>query len=286
MVTVRNKIIRESRKILINKMNYSENVQLVDVDFLSNSKKDHSNIDLHAYFPDHKELLYLSREELASFLLKKLNEIAQIPCRNGLSRNERLSISRIKYYSPSLRGNHRYHSDNQSLEKEITDCITEVWQYMHNNCYIRQAPNCASDIVLTTEGKKLAAQSDPSTYLEHNKYPWIILHSRISEVQKYFRQGEYNDAIARCFKEVEIYVKEVFNITKKDLSGAALMRQAFKENQGHSDLFAGAFSLYRNSATHEKIILHHSEAWHQIMISSLLLYEIEKLQKSKLKDSI
>jgi Protein of unknown function (Hypoth_ymh) len=63
------------------------------------------------------------------------------------------------------------------------------------------------------------------------------------------------------------------------------MRQALKENQGYSDLFAGAFSLYRNSATHEKIVLNHSEAWHQIMMSSLLLYEIDKLQKSKL-DSI
>lgn len=64
------------------------------------------------------------------------------------------------------------------------------------------------------------------------------------------------------------------------------MRQAFKNNQAYSDLFAGAFSLYRNSATHEKIILNHSETWHQIMIASLLLYEIDKLQKSKLKDSI
>ena len=150
----------------------------------------------------------------------------------------------------------------------------------------KQAPNCTSDIVLTKKGATFVAQADLSTYLQHNKYPWTILHPKISEVQKYFRQGEYSDAIARCFKEVEIYIKDVFNITTKDLSGNKLMRQVFKNDQAYSDLFAGAFSLYRNSATHEKIILNHSEAWHQIMLSSLLLYEIDTLQKCKLKNSI
>lgn len=140
MVTARNKISRESRKFLINKMNYSENVQLVDVDFLSNSKKDCLNIDLHAYFPDYEELLRLPLEELASFLLKKISEIAQIPCRKGLPGNERLSINLIKYYSPSLQGNQRYYPKNQSLEEAIINRIKEAWQYMYNNGY-QQAPN-------------------------------------------------------------------------------------------------------------------------------------------------
>ena len=82
---------------------YSYNVELVDSDFLTNSKKDCLNIDLHAYFPNHEELLLLPLEELSGILLKVLSEIAQIPCRNGLPGNERLSISRVKYYSPSLR---------------------------------------------------------------------------------------------------------------------------------------------------------------------------------------
>ena len=118
-------------------MNYSDNVQLVDLGFLTHGEKDFLNIDLHTYFPDHKKLLLLPLEELASILLKALSEIAQTSCRNGLSGNERLSISRIKYYSPSLQGNQRHYSDNQLLEKEIINHIREVWQYLHNHGYIQ-----------------------------------------------------------------------------------------------------------------------------------------------------
>ena len=162
---------------------------------------------------------------------------------------------------------------------------------MYNNCYIQQASNCASDIVLTTEGKKLAAQSDPSTYLEHNKYPWKMLHPNINikTIQTSFRTGGkgYLDTIRTSFVEVETYIKVFFNKRKdsngKYLSGINLINQVFNKDQEKlKGLFTSAFSLYRNEATHlnhEDIVTTSREAWHIITLASLLLYEIDKLQK-------
>lgn len=60
------------------------------------------------------------------------------------------------------------------------------------------------------------------------------------------------------------------------------MRQAFKSKQEHSDLFTGAFTLYRNPAVHENDInLTPKKAWHQISLASLLLYELDELKNKE-----
>ena len=266
-------------------------LQLVDVGYLSNNTKDPFNIDLYTFFPDSKTLYEASLDELAIILLQELNKIGQTPCRYGLPGNERLSISLIKYYAPFFQRNQRHYPANKLLEEGITERISQVWQYLRNHDYILTASNCASDIVLTTEGKNLAAQANPSTYLEHNKYPWKTLHPNINikTIQASFRTGDkgYLDAIRASFVEVETYIKASFNTENdnsgKHLSGIKLINQVFNNDKEKlRGLFASAFTLYRNEAVHPNhendIIITSREAWHIITLASLLLYEIERLK--------
>jgi hypothetical protein len=250
-------------------------LQLIDIEFLldCNSTYKPCTIDLYQTFPAVDSLLCLPVEELGAILLKEL-EIKHNQ-KNELNQNCRLSISLLKYYHPQLKEpNYVSQPLKERLEKHIWEC----WNFLKTKCYILPTGN-GINISLSAEGKKIAEHCDPKSYIECNNYPWTILHPNINKVQKDFRHGEYGDAIASCFKEVEIYVKTIFSIKTSKLSGYNLMRHVFKNEdyKDYSDLFAGAFTLYRNPATHENINPNHSIAWHQIMLASLLLYELDKL---------
>ena len=97
-----------------------------------------------------------------------------------------------------------------------------------------------------------------------------------------FLQGDYDTAVFRAFKQVEIAVRKAGGYGEKD-RGTDLMRKAFHvetgnladpkkqtaEKQALSDLFAGAIGYLRNPVSHRDIDFTAEEAAKVIIISKL-----------------
>jgi uncharacterized protein (TIGR02391 family) len=100
-----------------------------------------------------------------------------------------------------------------------------------------------------------------------------------------FLHGDYDSAVFKAFKEVEIAVRRAIPFLLTDL-GTQLMRKAFNpsggpltdpnipssEQQALSDLFAGSIGLFKNPHSHRnEPITDPTEAVEMIMLASHLL---------------
>ena len=98
-------------------------------------------------------------------------------------------------------------------------------------------------------------------------------------------RGEYETAVFKAFKAVEVAVREAGGFTETD-RGVALMRRAFKPTSGPSrdegavdaereataNLFAGAIGLFKNPSNHRWVEINDpAQAAEMIMLASHLM---------------
>lgn len=116
------------------------------------------------------------------------------------------------------------------------------------------------------------------------------LHPRIASVRRQFLLGEYELAAFAAMKQVEVRVRELGGFADADI-GRNLMRAAFKpgegplrnpaaesgEQQGMSDLFAGAIGVFKNPTSHRVVTFDDpAEAAEVIGLASLLLRILDR----------
>lgn len=116
------------------------------------------------------------------------------------------------------------------------------------------------------------------------------LHRDIASVRSQFLLGEYELAAFAAMRAVEIRVREAGHFTHADI-GVPLMRKAFNsqsgpltddeaeggERQGVSDLFAGAFAVFKNPTSHRAVTYDDpTEAAEVIGLASLLLRILDR----------
>lgn len=115
------------------------------------------------------------------------------------------------------------------------------------------------------------------------------LHPDIASVRSQFLLGEYELAAFAAMRAVEIRVRDAGGYTNADI-GVALMRNAFGdggpltdpqaeggERQGMSDLFAGAFAVFKNPTSHRVVTFDDpTEAAEVVSLASLLLRILDR----------
>jgi uncharacterized protein (TIGR02391 family) len=123
------------------------------------------------------------------------------------------------------------------------------------------------------------------------------LHPAIaSRVYPAFLRGDYDTAVFQSFREIEVSVRQAGEFPH-ELVGEKLIRAAFKpakngpgggpltdpqlpaaEQLAMSNLFAGAFGLYRNPAGHRYVPTDPTDAADVIVFASQLLRIVDRLK--------
>ena len=146
--------------------------------------------------------------------------------------------------------------------------------------------------------QKLKSREGFAAYCKAGLLPKGQLHPLIAiKVYPAFLRGEYDTAVFQAFREVEVAVRAAGEFPA-EMVGTKLMREAFRptdannkakpgpltdttlplaEQEGMSNLFAGAISLYKNPQSHRNVPTDASDAAEIIVFASHLLRMVERL---------
>lgn len=122
--------------------------------------------------------------------------------------------------------------------------------------------------------------------------PSLLFHSLVIEkAYPALRREEYDTAVFRAFKAVEVRVRELSSLPP-ELVGTALMRRAFDvergsladmkspkaEREARSHLFSGAIGCYKNPHSHRDVEITFNEAFEMLLVASHLLQILDRLK--------
>ena len=126
--------------------------------------------------------------------------------------------------------------------------------------------------------------------------PALLFHKTIAKkAYPALRREEYDTAVFRAFKAVEVQVRKLSKLPA-DLVGTALMRKAFDaksgaltdlkapmgEREALSHLFAGAIGCYKNPHSHRDVDLTFNEAFEMLLVASHLLQVLDRVAEKVL----
>jgi uncharacterized protein (TIGR02391 family) len=146
--------------------------------------------------------------------------------------------------------------------------IAEAWSFLEQEGLIAEEPYDTNHwMFVTRRGQKIFKSGNFKQYKALKALPKELLDAILaSKVIPPLMRGDYDSAIFEAFKEVEIRVRPLSELSDSDL-GVNLMRKAFhpengpltdstqlqSEKQVISDLFAGAIGSFKNPSSHRDI---------------------------------
>jgi len=130
--------------------------------------------------------------------------------------------------------------------------------------------------------------------------PFLLFHPLIlKKVYPSIKKEEYDMAVFKAFKTVEIRVRELSGLPN-EMIGVDLMRKAFAPDNGPladqtapkaerealSHLFSGAIGCYKNPISHREVQLTFNEAFEMLLLASHLLSILDKRKRKREKESL
>jgi len=233
---------------------------------------------IHSLLPDSENLLSLEPEELAGYLMEYLNSLPD---------DEKKHLNRSNFG-----GNHTVQEYPPEYQAEILKALIEAWGWLERKGLIAPKPGDRHGwVFITSDGQKFKNHGDIDAFRKANLLPKKLLHPVIAlKVWSDFLRGEYEDAIFKAFKEVEIAVREAGGFSHSDI-GINLMRKAFDPDKGPltdlsqesgekeslSHLFAGAIGYCKNPRSHREVPIDEvTEAVELIFFASYLLRIVDE----------
>ncbi len=172
--------------------------------------------------------------------------------------------------------------------EEAAQAIREAWASLEGQALLIQDPrDYDGDLrILSRKARRLAKEPKARRAFIGHRLPKETLHPSIREdVWSLYHRGKYDTAVFEAMKAVEVAVRETAKLGPGDI-GRDLMRTAFAlehgpltdrsaergEQQGLSDLFAGAIGTYKNAHSHRNVALDDpDEAAEIILLANHLL---------------
>ena len=236
--------------------------------------------DLIKAIPDVEVLLALQPEELGAKLIFVMRERAAQPPSSPLFG---LINCQLELYQERHDGWPKYPMERRA---DVELALAEAWAWLEAQGLLIKAPGQVGEYrVLSRRARAFENEAEFADYTVSRMLPKEILHPRIArKVWLTFMRNEYDVAVFKAMKAVEVAVRAATNLPGK--FGIALMREAFhpekgslrdkeaeaSERQALSDLFAGAFGVFRNPHAHNDVLLTDPrEAVEIIMLANHLL---------------
>jgi uncharacterized protein (TIGR02391 family) len=146
----------------------------------------------------------------------------------------------------------------------ITDRFMEAWGWLEREGFIAHRANDMHgiDFFVTRKGHAVAAAENFEAWRQAHLFPDDLDPAIIRHVKPLFLRGDYDTAVFRAFKEVEVRVRKKAGFESE--YGRQLMLRAFgdtgplkagneDERKAARELFAGAISFFKNPASHHEI---------------------------------
>jgi uncharacterized protein (TIGR02391 family) len=241
------------------------------------------------------DLLALEAEEIAGVLLTHLNTFDANDTGDGSVQHGRINQYNFFLWMDRLR-------EYGERQAEVNQALMEGWAWLQSDgLLIRDGNSSTNSYFLSRRAQKLRSRADFVAYRKAGLLPKGQLHSLIAtKVYPAYLRGEYDTAVFQAFREVEVAVRAAGKYPSEAV-GTKLMRDAFRpadpsnpnvksgpltdvalpvaEQEGMSNLFAGAISLYKNPQSHRNVPTEAADAAEIIVFASHLLGMVDR-QKS------
>lgn len=234
------------------------------------------------YLPTADALLELEPEDLGAILLAI---VSQPPV------SIRFTLSNIEMPLWNAERAGYPHHRRQAVGR----AIAEAWAWLQAEGLVMQDPEqSAGWFCLTRRGSRLKSSADVRAYRKGNLLPASALHpSLVEKVRPMFLRGDYDDAVFKSFKTVEMAVRTAASLPD-DMVGVELVRAAFHptsgalrdehvvtaEREALSHLFAGAMGHAKNPGSHRTVNHSVGEAAQLIGFASYLLTIVDARRTS------
>jgi Protein of unknown function (Hypoth_ymh) len=239
---------------------------------------------LLSLFPNSRDLLALSPEELGGILLELVPHVAQ---RDG----KFLIDSVIDPLFPLQGGGY-----TSGVRRQVILAIAEARSWLESQGLVIYDPEQPAHwLVVTRRGGSLRTRADLEAFRKGRLLPVELLQPALAEkVWAQFLRGDHDVGVFQAFKEVEVAVRKTANIKgagyPDDLVGVQLMRKAFHhedgplrnvsvvsaEREAEAHLFAGAMGHAKNPTSHRDVVLSPQVAARLVVFASHLLGIVEQ----------
>jgi len=142
----------------------------------------------------------------------------------------------------------------------------EAWGWLEREGFLAHRPNDVSghSLFVTRAGQRVAAEENFDAWRKAAIFPDNLDPIIMRAVKPLFARGDYDTAVFRAFKEVEVRLRKKHPSLANEY-GVDLMNMAFGDKNGvlmtnnkadrksARELFAGAFGLCRNPSAHHEV---------------------------------
>jgi uncharacterized protein (TIGR02391 family) len=189
---------------------------------------------------------------------------------------------------------------NRDKERECTQALMEAWNILEREGSIVRKPGGHGWYILSRRAKRIKTKQDYEIFRHAKLFPKDTIHPDLTEgVYPLFIRGDYETAVFKAFKLVEVAVREAAGPGFESLYGTDLMLKAFHsetgpmtdrseqtaERQALQFLFAGAIGRFKNPSSHRHVaITNPNEAIEMIQLASHLLRVISDRNRTEGKE--
>jgi uncharacterized protein (TIGR02391 family) len=192
-------------------------------------------------FPDEAQILEMEPEELGPFILRYFRKPGS-------------TLNRFNFYQSVPGG-------------KVTTRFAEAWSWLEREGFIalKGTDQFGLEYFVTRKGEEIVSEEDFEAYMQAALFPNDLDAEIMRAVKPLFLRGDYDTAVFRAFKEVEVRVRKKTGLAKE--YGRVLMQKAFgppgilitgdgTNNDDQSalrELFCGAISFYKNRSSHHEV---------------------------------
>lgn len=236
---------------------------------------------LRDIIPDSTTVNSLEVEELAAGVLGHL--IWLVNNDDGYKRN---TLHVMNYCMAESKG---YEERGQP---KCAEALAEAWEYLRTTGMLaRNIDQTADFTFLTRKARAMKSTEDYEHFKKASLYPRSSIHPVIAaETYAEFLRGDYETAVFKAFKAVEVAVRK-HSGAKPETIGVDLMTKAFNPDTGPMrdasevraeqkslmDLYCGAIGRFKNPSSHREVNIDNaSEAIEILQLASLLMRIIDR----------